>query len=78
MNGPDWSFRDEMQSLLDDPSTDFSDAVIILPKMRRVTHDSPLSLTALGVLEWVKASLCRAADEDYDSTEGETHTKVLN
>lgn len=72
---PEWSFRDVLQSLLDDPTTDFQDAVIILPKMRHVTHDSKLSLTALGVLEWCKASLCAGADEDY---EHEEHTKVLN
>lgn len=64
--GAEWSFRETLQALLDDSETDFTDAVLVLPKMRQVTHDSPMSLTALGVLEWCKSSLCAGADDDCD------------
>ncbi len=75
---PEWSFREELQKLLDDPTTDFTDAVIVLPKEKQITHDSQLVLTAVGILEWCKRSLLSWADDEYFEDEDEpSRTKDL-
>jgi hypothetical protein len=73
----EWNFKHELEQLLADPSTDFTDAVIVLPKEKSIIHQST-SLNALGVLEWCKQSLCEGVDDDYETPEETTHTKPLH
>lgn len=72
MSEEEFNFRDYVRKLVDDDSTDWEDAVLVLPRGRSVTYNSASPLTAVGIIEWCKEGLLVEQD---DSEDGELNWK---